>query len=162
VFTAPRPAALHQLSEQGLLPVVPLPDATPRVDLVKWRLPGAAVLCGTFAGVRQGSGSPSGGPDEVFFGINAAGASLASQHKQDITISAGDAVVIDPDGGAFTVLRPEPCQLIGVRIPRRAVSLDTVSGPALRLVPARTAALQLRSAFVRIGVDPVQQRLRPW
>ena len=34
----PRPSrrqALHQLSEQGLLPVVPLPDATPRVELVK-------------------------------------------------------------------------------------------------------------------------------
>jgi AraC-like DNA-binding protein len=144
-----RRQALHQLSEQGLLPVVPLPDAAPRVDLVKWRLPGAAVLCGTFAGVRQGSEPASGGPDEVFFGINAAGASLASQHKQDTTISAGDAVVIDPDGGAFTVLRPEPCQLIGVRIPRRAVSPGTISGPPLRLVPARTAALQLLTRYLR-------------
>src|SRR5438093_9366041 len=64
----PRPArrrALHELSEQGLLPIVPLPDSAPRVDLVKWRLPGASVLSGTFAGVRQVSGPVSAAPDEV-------------------------------------------------------------------------------------------------
>jgi len=101
-----RRRALHELSEQGLLPVVPLTDGAPRVDLVKWWLPGAAVLSGTFAGVRQHSGPASAGPDEVFFGINAAGGSLASQRGQEIAIGAGDAVVIDPDGGAFSVLRP--------------------------------------------------------
>jgi AraC-like DNA-binding protein len=85
----------------------------------------------------------------VFFGINAVGACLASQHEQEITISAGDAVVIDPEGGPFTVLRPEPCQLIGARVPRRGISLDTVGGPPLRLVPARTAALQLLTRYVR-------------
>ncbi|HSS91914.1 MAG TPA: hypothetical protein VLL69_21585, partial [Streptosporangiaceae bacterium] len=135
-----RRRALHELSEQGLLPVVPLPDSAPRVDLVKWRLPGASVLCGTFAGVRQSSGPPSGGGDELFFGINVTGCSLARQHRQEITIGAGDAAVIDPEGGAFTLLRPGLCQLIGVRIPRRAVPLGTAGSgcPPLRLVPART------------------------
>ena len=47
-----RHRALHELSEQGLLPVVPLADRTPRVDLVKWRLPGLSVLSGRFGGVR--------------------------------------------------------------------------------------------------------------
>jgi len=45
-----RPRALHELSEQGLLPVVPLADRTPRVDLVKWRLPGVSILSGRFGG----------------------------------------------------------------------------------------------------------------
>ena len=48
-----RHRALHELSERGLLPVVPLADRTPRVDLVKWRLPGSSVLSGRFGGVRQ-------------------------------------------------------------------------------------------------------------
>src|SRR6516225_2358962 len=153
----PRPSrrrALHELSEQGLLPVVPLPDCAPRVDLVKWWLPGASVLSGTFAGVRQTSGPASSCPDEVFFGINAVGCSLASQRKQEITLGPGDAVVIDPDGGAFSVLRPEPCHLIGARVPRRALSLDTAGGPPLRLIPARTAALQLLTRYLRsvVGV----------
>lgn len=148
-----RRRALHELSEQGLLPVVPLADCAPRVDLVKWWLPGAAVLSGTFAGVRQNSGPASGGPDEVFFGINAAGCSLALQRKQEIAIGTGDAVVIDPDGGAFSVLRPEPCRLIGARIPRRALSPDAAGGPPLRLIPAQTAALQLLTRYLRSVVS---------
>ena len=39
---AHRSRALHELSEQGLLPVVPLPGRDPHADLVKWRLPGAS------------------------------------------------------------------------------------------------------------------------
>jgi AraC-like DNA-binding protein len=140
--------AVPELSEQGLLPVVPLPDAAPRVDLVKWRLPGASVLSGTFAGVRQSSGPD---PDDLFFGINAAGASLAAQHGREIAIGAGDAVVIDPGGGAFSVLRPQRCQLIGVRIPRRAAPAS--GGPPLRLVPARTAAVQLLTRYLRCVLD---------
>jgi AraC-like DNA-binding protein len=65
---------------------VPLPDCAPRVDLIKWRLPGAWLLSGTFAGVGQISGPASGAPDEVFFGINAAGCSLASQRKRELAI----------------------------------------------------------------------------
>jgi AraC-like DNA-binding protein len=150
-----RRRALHELSEQGLLPVVPLPDCAPRVDLVKWRLPGASVLSGTFVGVRQDSGPASAGPGEMFFGINVAGCSLARQLRQEITIGPGDAVVIDPQGGAFAVARPEACQLIGIRIPRRAVSLEAAgSGRApLRLVPGRTAALQLLTRYLGSVLD---------
>jgi len=149
-----RHRALHELSEQGLLPVVPLPDCAPRVDLVKWRLPAASVLSGTFAGVRQGGGPASAGPGELFFGINVAGCSLARQQSVEIAIGPGDAAVIDPQGGAFAIVRPEVCQLIGVRIPRRAVPLDAAgSGRPLRLVPSRTAALQLLTRYLGSVLD---------
>jgi AraC-like DNA-binding protein len=142
-----RHRALHELSEQGLLPVVPLADRVPRVDLVKWRLPGASVLSGRFGGVRQCGGQE---PGELFFGINAAGDSLARQQRREIAIGAGDAVVIDPGGGAFTVLRPGLCRLIGVRVPRRAVpsAVGGTGQPPLRLVPAGTAALQLLTRYL--------------
>src|SRR5215475_9951613 len=74
-----RRRALHELREQGLLPLEPLTGCTPCVDVVKWRLPGASVLSGTFAGVRQGGESQTadtGG--ELCFGINVSGASVAS------------------------------------------------------------------------------------
>ena len=150
-----RHRALHELSEQGLLPVVPLPDCAPRVDLVKWRLPAASVLSGTFAGVRQGGGPASAGAGELFFGINVAGCSLARQQSQEIAIGPGDAAVIDPEGGAFAIVRPEVCQLIGVRIPRRAVTLDAAGSgcPPLRLVPSRTAALQLLTRYLGSVLD---------
>jgi AraC-like DNA-binding protein len=60
-------------------------------------------------------------------------------------------VAIDPDGGAFTVARPGPCRLIGVRVPRRAVR-GGIAGPGqppLRIVPAETAALQLLTRYLR-------------
>ena len=71
-----RHRALYELSEQGLLPVVPLANRTPCVDLVKWRLPGASVLSGRFGGVQQRGEPESGTKAELFFGINAAGDSL--------------------------------------------------------------------------------------
>jgi len=149
-----RHRALHELSEQGLLPVVPLADRTPRVDLVKWRLPGVSVLSGRFGGVRQcgepePGGAGSGGTGELFVGINVAGDSLARQQRREVGIGAGDAVVIDPGGGAFTVLRPGPCRLIGLRVPWHAVPSACGAGqPPLRLVPADTAALRLLTRYL--------------
>jgi hypothetical protein len=144
-----RHRALRELSERGLLPVVPLADRTPRVDLVKWRLPGVSVLSGRFGGVRQCGEPESGTGGELFFGINAAGDSVARQQRREVGIGAGDAVVIDPGGGAFTVLRPGPCRLIGLRVPWDAVPSACGAGqPPLRLVPAGTAALQLLTRYL--------------
>ena len=145
-----RRRTLHELSEQGLVPVVPLPDCVPQVDLVKWRLPGASVLSGTFAGVRQDSGPASAGPGELFLGINVAGSSLARQQRHEIAIGPGDAAVVDPEGGTFAIARPEMCQLIGIRIPRQAVAREAAGSghPPLRLVPARAPALQLLARYL--------------
>ncbi len=68
-----RRGSLHALRERGLLPLEPLPDRSPDVDLLKWRLPGATVLCGTFAGVRQCGARPGAASDDLFFGINVGG-----------------------------------------------------------------------------------------
>ena len=74
---------------------------------------------------------------------------MARQQRREVGIGAGDAVVIDPDGGAFTVLRPGPCRLIGLRVPWHAVSSARGAGqPPLRLVPADTAALQLLTRYL--------------
>jgi AraC-like DNA-binding protein len=141
--------ALHELSERGLLPVVPLADRTPRVDLVKWRLPGASVLSVRQCGEPESGSAASGGAAELFVGINVAGDSLARQQRREIAISPGDAVVIDPGGGAFTVLRPGPCRLIGLRVPWHAIPSACDAGqPSLRLVPAGTAALQLLTRYL--------------
>jgi AraC-like DNA-binding protein len=144
-----RHRALRELSEQGLLPVVPLADRTPRVDLVKWRLPGVSVLSGRFGGVQQRGEPESGTRAELFFGINVVGDSLARQQRREVAIGAGDAVVIDPGGGAFTVLRPGPCRLIGLRVPWHTVPSACGAGqPPLRLVPAGTTALQLLTRYL--------------
>ena len=103
-----RRRALHELREQGLLPLEPLPGCTPRVDLLKRRLPGASVLSGTFAGVRQGGESGPAAGDDLFFGINVSGCSLAGQRGHEVTVGAGDAVAVDPAAGPFGILRAAP------------------------------------------------------
>jgi AraC-like DNA-binding protein len=145
-----RRAALYELREQGLLPLEPLPGCSPRVDLLKWRLPGASVLSGTFTGVRQGGEpGPAVAADDLYFGINVSGHGLASQRGREITIGAGDAVAIDPAGGTFSLVRAAPTLMIGVRLPRRSVpAVGAGFGTALRLVPARTAALQLLTGYL--------------
>ena len=143
--------ALNELRGQGLLPLAPLPDCSPHVDLLKWRLPGAWILTGTFAGVRQGGDSgPSGPDDDLFFGFNMSGSSLASQHGAEVSVGAGDAVAIDPAAGAFSIVRAAPARMIGVRIPRRSVPVGAAGSGAspLRLVPAGTAALHLLTSYL--------------
>jgi AraC-like DNA-binding protein len=143
-----RRRALHELREQGLLPLEPLPGCTPRVDLLKWHLPGASVLSGTFAGVRQGGELGSAAGDDLFFGINVSGCSLAGQRGHEVTVGAGDAVAVDSAAGPFGILRAVPAQMIGLRVPRRSLPAGFGATP-LRLVPARTAALQLLTGYLR-------------
>src|SRR5262249_20434935 len=115
---------------------------------VKWRLSGLGLLSGTVAGVRQ-DGKPVG--DDMFFGINVAGASLARQHGREVTIGAGGAVAIDPDDGAFRIERPDPCRLIGLRVSRSTIRFRAAGasrGP-LRVVQAGTPALRLLAGYVR-------------
>jgi AraC-like DNA-binding protein len=153
---ASRRRALRRLREQGLLPVEPLSDAAPHVDLVKWHLPGASVLRGSFAGVRQ-EGVPGADDvtDDMFFGINVSGAGLARQRAREITVGAGDAVVVDLREGPFTIVRPELTRMFGLRVRRELVPVDAdrLGDPALRLVPGRTTALQLLTRYLRSVLD---------
>ena len=144
-----RPSVLRAVAEAGPVPIVPLPDITPQIHLVKWRLPGLALLSGTLAGVSQDGSTADAG--DLFFGINVAGASLARQHGREVTIGAGDAVAIDPDGGAFRIERYDLCRLIGLRVSRSLVPGQAAgaSRAPLRVVEAPTPALRLLTGYAR-------------
>ena len=147
-----RSGSLHELHEQGLLPVRPLPGRVPHVDILKMRLPGASVLAGTFAGVRQVGDLGSGGAaDDLVLGLNRSGCSLAVRRSREVWLGAGDAVVVDPDAGVFSIVRRAPAQIIGVRMPRRSIPVHPACFAAepLRLVPGGTAALRLLTAYLQ-------------
>jgi AraC-like DNA-binding protein len=148
-----RRTALYELREQDLLPLAPLPDTTPEVDLQKWHLPGASVLSGTFAGIRQGGECLLGG--DLFFGINVSGCSLLGQGDHEIAIGHGDAVFVDTGLGAFSVLRRHHVELIGVRVPRMSLPDDAIRADAAppRLVRAGSAALHLLTGYLRSALS---------
>lgn len=145
-----RQRALNELREQGLLPIEPIGSQLPRVKLVKWHLPGARVLFGSFAGVRQGGEAEAAIAEDLFFGINLSGVSIVGWGGNEITLGAGQAVAVDPDAGPFTVLRSRPSHMIGLRLPRRSVPVDAASfrTSPLRVVPADTAALRLLTGYL--------------
>lgn len=150
---AARRTALCELREQDLLPLAPLPDTAPDVDLHKWHLPGASVISGTFAGIRQGGETRLAG--DLFFGINVSGCSRLGQGDHEIAIGNGDAVFVDTGLGAFSVERRHPVQLIGVRFPRMSLPGDAIRADAEppRLVPAGSAALQLLTGYLRSALS---------
>ncbi|WP_165949378.1 helix-turn-helix domain-containing protein [Kribbella turkmenica] len=147
-----RRRALSELREQGLLPLEPIARHPPRVDLVKWHLPGARILSGSFAGVRQGGESHrTTVDDDIFFGINLSGDSLVDWRGHEISLRAGQAIAVDADAGPFTVLRPGPARMIGVRLPRGSIPVESAGARTapLRLLPADTAVLRLLTSYVR-------------
>jgi AraC-like DNA-binding protein len=148
-----RGRALAALVDQGLLPVEPLADADPHIDLLKWRLPQVGVLWARMSGVRQGT-TRGLRTDELFVAINVAGASRARQRGADIAVGAGAAVVADPRSGDFAVTRAGRCHMIGLRIDRDAVpALGRPGKPGLQVIPAGNAALGLLTSYLRAAGD---------
>jgi AraC-like DNA-binding protein len=148
-----RRQVLHALVEKGLLPIEPLSTA-PSVELVKWRLPGASVLWGRFDQVRQRA-EPAAA-DELFFAVNVAGMGLARQRGREVTVNPGDAVVLRRAEGPFSVLRPTPSHLIGIRTPRHALPLDAGRHDETpQIVPGHTPALRLLTGYLTaLGACP--------
>jgi AraC-like DNA-binding protein len=153
-----RRRVLHTLADLGLLPIEPLSDAA-RVEVTKWRLPGASVLWGRFDQIRQRA--EAGDADDLFFGINASGVGLVRQRGHQAAVNPGEAVVLRPAVGPFTVLRPAPSTLIGIRAPRRALALDAGRhDEAPQLVQGHTPALRLLTAYLaalRAGPAPAPE-----
>jgi AraC-like DNA-binding protein len=147
-----RAQALSALVERGLLPIEPLPDRTPHVDLIKWPIPNAALLSATFAGVRQRGADASDQAAQLFFGINLTGTSLAHQHRHELTVQPGQAILVDPRAGAFAITRPAPTRLLGVRLPLDVFD-PGATDPTPRLLPAHTTALRLLAAYLRALFD---------
>ena len=155
VPAADRRRVLHTLAESGLLPVEPLSEA-PRVDVTKWRFPGASILWGRFDQIRQRA--DPGDSEDLFYGINTSGVALARQRGREAPVHPGEAVVLRPAVGPFTVLRPTPTTFIGIRAPRRALALDAGRfDEAPQLVAGHTPALRLLTAYLaamRAGSPP--------
>ena len=99
-------------------------------------------------------GFPGAGDDDVFFGINESGASLARQCGNDVAIEAGEAIALDLGDGPFAVLRPVATRMIGLRLDRRLLLRDRPDAvPALRPVSAGSAALRLLARYLRAVLD---------
>jgi AraC-like DNA-binding protein len=141
-------------------PLEPLPDCPLRVDVTKRTLPGLAVVSGTFSGLRHAvrpSGAAANGEDDLLFGVNVRGCSMARQRDRDLTLRDGDAFVATRGVSGFTIMRPTPAIFVACRVPRQAVAplVGRIDDMPLRLVPPRSEALTLLVTYARAISDAV-------
>ena len=139
-------------------PLEPLPNYPLHVDLTKRTLPGLAVVSGTFSGLRHAvrpSWATANGEDDLLFGVNVRGSSMARQRDRDLTLRDGDAFFATRDTSGFTITRPTPARFVAGRVPRTAIAplVGRLDDTPLRLVPPRSEALTLLVSYTRAITD---------
>ena len=134
-----RVVALRGLRERGTLPIEPLPGCVAQAEISRWAFGDVGIVLGKLGGLRQVV-PPHAREyrDEVFLGVNIAGAAVASQRGQELILQTGDAVLFSNAETGFTSSRPRPSQFLGMRLPHRILAplvpdLDRVS---MRLIPS--------------------------
>jgi AraC-like DNA-binding protein len=139
-------------------PLEPLRDCPLHVDVTKRTLPGLAVVSGTFFGLRHAirpSWAAANGEDDLLFGANVRGCSMARQRDRDVMLCDGDAFFATRDASGFTIMRPTPARFVACRVPREAVAplVGRLDDTPLRLVPPHTEALTLLITYARAIAD---------
>ena len=148
-----RVVALRGLRERGTLPIEPLPGSVAQAEISRWAFGDIGIVSGKLGGLRQVV-PPHAREyrDEVFLGVNIAGAAVASQRGQEVILQTGDAVLFSNAETGFTSSRPRPSQFLGMRLPHRILAplvpdLDRVS---MRLIPGQTHSLRLMVDYLRL------------
>jgi AraC-like DNA-binding protein len=146
-----RAVAVRQLRERGLLPLEPLLDHVVQVRIAKRFLPGAGILSGTLAGLRQEAAAQTqGASDDLFFTVNLTGRSIVVQRQREIMLGEGYAVLLSCADGNFSVARPEPARLVGLRVPRRCLTplVAGLDDRTMVQIPAGAQPLKLLTSYL--------------
>ena len=108
-----RVVALRGLRERGTLPIEPLPGSVAQAEISRWAFGDIGIVSGKLGGLRQVV-PPQAREyrDEVFLGVNIAGAAVASQRGQEVILQTGDAVLFSNAEIGFTSSRPRPSQFL--------------------------------------------------
>src|SRR6516164_10125823 len=167
----PEPARVQavrdlQLRERTLLPaglepiepLEPLPGRLLPVNVIKLTLPGLAVVSATLSGLRHAirpKGAVANCEDDLLFGVNVRGCSIARQRDRDLMLRDGDAFFATRDASGFTITRPTPARFVAGRVPRTAIAplVGRLDDTPLRLVPPRSEALTLLVSYTRAITD---------
>jgi AraC-like DNA-binding protein len=148
---APEPLTeLRLLNERNaVLPLEPLRDAAVHADITLCAMLRLGILSATLAGVRHGTSPGTGGDDDLYLGITAAGRSVARQGRSDARLMDGDGVLLSAREG-FTMTHDEPVQFLGLRLSRAQLAnhVDHVDAAVMRPIRRQTTALAWLTRYV--------------
>jgi hypothetical protein len=148
-----RLAALRGLSEQGTLPIEPLPGCVAEADVRRRTYGNVGILLGRLGGLRQVI-APNA-PDfaeEVFLGVSISGVAVVSHRGREMTRESGGAVLLSRPEAGFISSRPMPGLFLGLRAPRRSLAplVTDLSRDSLWAIPPESHSLRLLIDYVRL------------
>src|SRR5271166_3289882 len=141
-----RVTALRALSERGALPIEPLPNCDPQVDIARLAYGDVGILSGTLGGLRQVVPPHDRSfADEVFLGVNIAGVAVVHHRGSELALKSGDGVLFSSAEAGFSSSRPRPSRFLGLRLPRRALAplVADFDRTSMWLIPRHSESLRL-------------------
>lgn len=150
--------AVRSLQEQGAtwVSLDPLPGLPCGAEIITRRLPDLGLQTGTVWGNRHECGphQVARGDDDFSFHVNLAGRSIVTGRGRELTLDAGDAVLLTY-GETRSVTRPGLVRHLVVRIPRTSLKLlvRDVDDAIMRRFPSGAGALNLLVSYVRALMD---------
>jgi AraC-like DNA-binding protein len=148
-----RLAALRGLSEQGTLPIEPLPGCVAEVDVCRRTYGNVGVLLGKLGGLRQViTPNAPAFVDEVFLGVTIAGVAVVSHRGREMTSEGGGSVLLSRPEAGFISSRPGLGLFLGLRAPRRSLAplVTDLDQHSLRTIPGGSHSLRLLTDYVRL------------
>jgi AraC-like DNA-binding protein len=140
------------------MPLEPLADRIPKVDILKWGMEGAAILLATHDGLRHivRPNYPGFG-DDAIIGVHLSGASILRLRRQEVMLDSGDGILFSSMEEGFVAYRPTPVSFLALQLPRKmltpiAANLDDA---AVRVIAGRSNALRLLTTYIR-SLDPTE------
>lgn len=150
-----RVAALRALSDRGTLPIGPLPGCNPQVEIARLSYEDVGILSGTLGGLRQVV-PPNAQcfANEVFLGVNIAGAAVVRHRGSELTLEGGEGVLFSSAEAGFISSRPRPSQFLGLRLPRRSLAplVANLERASMWQIPRQNQSLRLLADYVRLLV----------
>ena len=113
----------------------------PQADIVKWRIPDAAILSGTLGGLRQiGAVGDPNAADEAILAVNVSGPSFARLGGRDVALNARNAILMSNMEEGFGIDRPAPVSFLGLRLPRKVLTqiCPSLDDEAVRFIGAQS------------------------
>jgi AraC-like DNA-binding protein len=135
-------------------PLVPVPDRSPHVDVLKRTLPGLAVVTGTLSGVCHAprpKGAAGQGEGDLLLAVNVSGCSFARHRDTEMSLRDGDALLWTRSLASIGIMRLTPARFLGCRVSRSEVAalLGRLDDTPMCFVPRDTEALQLLVTYAR-------------
>jgi AraC-like DNA-binding protein len=140
------------------MPLEPLADRIPHVDILKWGMEGATVLLETHDGLRQiGRPNDPVAADAAILVVHLRGSCTVRLPRQEVMLNSGDGILFSSMEEGFVAYRPTPVTFLGLRLPRKMLTpiATNLDDAAVRVIAGRSNALRLLTTYIR-SLDPAE------